>query len=100
MKLKLLILVLALQTAWLLATVATQEYALAIGKVILLETRPVDPRDLLSGDYLVLRYKISDVPGTFFFAASEKGFAGRHENLRCARTGNESVPRRHVGQHE
>ena len=39
MKLKLLILVLALQSAWLLGTVAVQEHALATGKVILLETR-------------------------------------------------------------
>ena len=66
MKLKLLILVLALQTAWLLGMVATQEYALGHGKAILLETRPVDPRDLLSGDYLMLRYKISDVPTNLF----------------------------------
>jgi uncharacterized membrane-anchored protein len=66
MKLKLLILVLALQTAWLLGMVATQEFALAHGKAILLETQPVDPRDLLSGDYLMLRYKISDVPTNLF----------------------------------
>jgi uncharacterized membrane-anchored protein len=66
MKLKLLILVLALQTAWLLGMVATQEYARAHGKVVLLETQPVDPRDLLSGDYLMLRYKISDVPVNLF----------------------------------
>ena len=66
MKLKLFILVLALQTAWLLGMVATQEYAFAHGKAILLETRPVDPRDLLSGDYLMLRYKISDVPTNLF----------------------------------
>ena len=66
MKLKLLILVLALQTAWLLGTAAVQEHALAHGKAILLETQPVDPRDLLSGDYLMLRYKISDVPTNLF----------------------------------
>jgi uncharacterized membrane-anchored protein len=66
MKLKLLILVLAAQTAWLLATVATQEYALAHGKVILLETRRVDPRDLLRGSYLILNYTISDVPTSLF----------------------------------
>jgi len=66
MKLKLLILVLALQSAWLLGTVAVQEHALANGKVILLETRPVDPRDLLSGDYLMLNYKVSDVPVNLF----------------------------------
>jgi len=66
MKLKLLSLVLALQSAWLLATVATQEYALATGKTILLETQRIDPRDLLRGDYLILNYKISDVPMNLF----------------------------------
>ena len=66
MKLKLLSLVLALQTAWVLGTVFTQERALHEGKLILLETRPVDPRDLLRGDYVILGYKISDVPLTVF----------------------------------
>ncbi|HTY86682.1 MAG TPA: GDYXXLXY domain-containing protein [Candidatus Acidoferrum sp.] len=66
MKLKLLVLVLALQSAWLLGTVAVQEHALATGQVILLETERVDPRDLLQGDYLILHYKISDVPTNLF----------------------------------
>ena len=66
MKLKLLILVLALQSAWLLGTAAVQEHALAAGRVILLETARVDPRDLLRGDYLILNYKISDVPVNLF----------------------------------
>ncbi|MGO8836577.1 MAG: GDYXXLXY domain-containing protein [Limisphaerales bacterium] len=66
MKLKLLVLVLALQSAWLLGTVAVQEHALATGRVILLETARVDPRDLLRGDYLILNYKISDVPTNLF----------------------------------
>lgn len=66
MRLKLVILVLALQCAWIGYTVATQEHALATGKVILLETQRVDPRDLLRGDYLILNYKISTVPGKLF----------------------------------
>ena len=66
MKLKLLALVLALQCVWLLATTFTQERALRVGQLIMLETRPVDPRDLLRGDYVVLGYKISDVPLTLF----------------------------------
>jgi len=66
MKLKLFILVLALQSAWLLRTVALQEHSLATGKIILLETQRVDPRDLLRGDYLILNYKISDVPVDLF----------------------------------
>jgi len=32
--------------------------------VVWLETEPVDPRDLLSGHYVALRYPISTVPGT------------------------------------
>ncbi|MCU0782615.1 MAG: GDYXXLXY domain-containing protein [Verrucomicrobia bacterium] len=66
MKLKLFIFVLALQSAWVLYTVAVQEYAWSAGKVILLETERVDPRDLLRGDYLILNYKISSVPTNLF----------------------------------
>ena len=54
MKTRLLILVLALQCAWLLGTALVQERALREGTVIRLETRPVDPRDLLRGDYVIL----------------------------------------------
>jgi uncharacterized membrane-anchored protein len=72
MKLRLFIFVLALQTAWLLGTVFSQEYALAHGKVILLETRRVDPRDLLRGDYLILNYTISDVPMNRFSPPVDK----------------------------
>lgn len=66
MKLKLLVLVLALQSAWVIATVLKQEHALAHGQAILLETEPVDPRDLLSGDYVILNYKISNLPFGLF----------------------------------
>ncbi len=67
MKSKLFILVLALQSAWLLGTAAMQERVLRVGQVILLETQPVDPRDLLRGDFVRLNYKISDVPRAKFF---------------------------------
>ena len=62
MKLKLLIIIVALQAAWILGTTVVQERARAQGAAILLETRPVDPRDLLRGDYVILNYKISDIP--------------------------------------
>ncbi|HWI59998.1 MAG TPA: GDYXXLXY domain-containing protein [Bacillota bacterium] len=65
-KLLLLIAILGLQTAWILGTTFVQERALAQGQCILLETQPVDPRDLLRGDYVILNYKISDVPLTEF----------------------------------
>src|ERR1039458_9311882 len=75
MKLILLLLVLALQTAWILRTTWVQERALAGGKVVLLETRPVDPRDLLRGDYVTLNYKICDVALRLFSPALTNGLA-------------------------
>jgi uncharacterized membrane-anchored protein len=69
MRVKMFILVLVLQTAWLLGTTFVQERGLASGTVVLLETRPVDPRDLLRGDYLILNYKISDVSLSAFSPA-------------------------------
>jgi uncharacterized membrane-anchored protein len=73
MKTKLLILVLALQTAWILGTAFTQEHILRSGQLILLETQPVDPRDFLRGDFVRLNYKISDVPREKFFAPPLNG---------------------------
>jgi uncharacterized membrane-anchored protein len=69
MKTKLLMLVLALQSAWILGTSLTQELALRHGQIVLLETRPVDPRDLLRGDYVTLGYKIGDVLTNLFTPA-------------------------------
>lgn len=66
MKRNLFILILTLQSAWVLYMVAVQESALREGTPILLETERVDPRDLLRGDYLILNYKISSVPGSLF----------------------------------
>jgi uncharacterized membrane-anchored protein len=68
MKLKIFVVagVLFLQSAWILGTVAVQERSLAAGKVVMLETRPVDPRDLLRGDYVILNYAISTIPRAKF----------------------------------
>jgi uncharacterized membrane-anchored protein len=65
-KLKLLILILALQSAWILGTALFHEHALSTAPTVLLETERVDPRDLLRGDYLILNYKISGVPTNLF----------------------------------
>ncbi len=100
MKLKLLILVLALQTAWLLGMVATQEYALAHGKAILLETQPVDPRDLLSGDYLMLRYKISDVPTNLFSPPVKKDLPYGTKIFVALAPGTNQFYDRHARQHQ
>jgi uncharacterized membrane-anchored protein len=51
--------VLAAQTALLLGLILQQELRLAAPVTVLLETAPVDPRDLLRGDYVILNYKIS-----------------------------------------
>lgn len=66
MKTKILIAVIALQAAWVVGTVAVQEVRLRSDRVVLLETVPVDPRDLLRGDYVILRYKISTLSGSLF----------------------------------
>ncbi|OYD07179.1 GDYXXLXY domain-containing protein [Paludifilum halophilum] len=47
----------------LLGGIAGSYYAVdAMGKEIQLRTKPVDPRNLLYGDYAHLHYEISDVP--------------------------------------
>ncbi len=62
MKLPLLALVLGLQAAALVTTSVRHELALRQGTLILLDTQPVDPRDLLRGDFVILRYAIGDLP--------------------------------------
>ena len=66
MKLKLFIVVLALQTAWLTGIAMVQERAMVSGNIIQLETERVDPHDLLRGDYLILNYKINNVATNLF----------------------------------
>jgi uncharacterized membrane-anchored protein len=66
MKTKLLVLVLALQSAWLLGITVVEEHALATGKVIHLAASLFDPYEVLRGDYLNLTYKISQVPASQF----------------------------------
>lgn len=42
--------------------VIKSEYILITGKKVLLKTIPVDPKDLLMGDYVILNYDISRIP--------------------------------------
>ncbi|MDP2830646.1 MAG: GDYXXLXY domain-containing protein, partial [Candidatus Omnitrophota bacterium] len=39
--------------------IISKQHIIRTGKTVLLETVPVDPRDFLRGDYVILRYKIS-----------------------------------------
>lgn len=66
MKLKIVGLVVGLQMAWVLGMVVVQERMLTERTLVLLETRPVDPRDLLRGDFVILNYRISDLPRDLF----------------------------------
>ena len=52
----------AVQCALLILMVADRVQILREGREITLQTRPVDPRDLLRGDYVTLGYDISQLP--------------------------------------
>ncbi len=39
-----------------------EEFTFVTGREILLKTVPVDPRDLLRGDYVILNYEIAQIP--------------------------------------
>lgn len=41
-------------------TIAARERHLAEGRVVLLELAPVDPRSLMQGDYMALRFKVEN----------------------------------------
>lgn len=56
------ILVALLQSAVLFYVVASRAAVLRDGAEVRLETAPVDPRDFLRGDYVILNYKIGSVP--------------------------------------
>jgi uncharacterized membrane-anchored protein len=61
-----LIIIVSLQIAWMAGTATVKELDLRRGTTVLLETAPVDPRDFLSGDYVILGYKISSIPTASF----------------------------------
>ena len=63
----------AAQTLFLLAWAGYHEYVRQNAPVLLLKGRPVDPQDLLRGDYLTMNYDISDVTLRAAPAGSESG---------------------------
>jgi uncharacterized membrane-anchored protein len=88
MKSTLFVIVIALQSAWIISTSIIQERVLRVGTAVLLETQPVDPRDLLAGDFIRLNYKISDVPSQFFTPPiSAKPHAGTTVFVALAKRG-------------
>ena len=50
---------------WLITTLSfaiSQDITLRTGREVLLKTVPVDPRDLILGDYVILNYEIAQIP--------------------------------------
>lgn len=64
MKAILLYILLGLQLVGLIAMYAYYQAGLGY-PTYLLRTVPVDPRDLIRGDYMILRYEISEVPARY-----------------------------------
>ena len=53
----------AAQVLFVLGVAAAGYATAALGRTLWLSTQPIDPRDLLYGDYLNLRYQINELPG-------------------------------------
>jgi uncharacterized membrane-anchored protein len=79
--------IVAAQILLLAFMVVRQENLLASGTKVLLKCKPVDPRSLFSGDYVVLNYDISDITGLnaenvsngeTIYVALKKDFTGKY----------------------
>lgn len=66
--------VIAAQCVWIVGTVAVQESRLHSATAVHLETKPVDPRDFLRGDYVILNYEISSLPRRLFATMATNQF--------------------------
>jgi len=58
---KLFFAVIIVQIVFLLGIVGYRETILALGRTAVLQTVPVDPRDLFKGEHVILRYEISTI---------------------------------------
>lgn len=56
------ILLAVLQIGFLSFIIGSRAAILQSGKEVLLKIEPVDPRDLLRGDYIIVRYEVSSLP--------------------------------------
>jgi uncharacterized membrane-anchored protein len=75
----LFILVILFQIGVLGFMIAQQELILHKGAKVLLKCKPVDPRSLFSGDYVILSYEISAIDQKFFDATDTR-FRSRNPN--------------------
>ncbi|MCZ4316659.1 GDYXXLXY domain-containing protein [Comamonadaceae bacterium G21597-S1] len=57
-------------------SIVSKERQLASGRVVLLELAPVDPRSLMQGDYMTLRYTMANEAAAALRAATQPSGAG------------------------
>ena len=67
--------------------IAQKERLLQTGRVVLLPLAPVDPRSLMQGDYMDLRYRLADE----VFEASERGEAWPERSVVVVRLDADGV---------
>ena len=79
MKRTLAFLFLAVQLAALGGLYAWHARSLATAPILRLRTVPVDPRDLLRGDYVILRFEISTLPAEIAAPPSSEVWVGLEE---------------------
>ncbi len=73
------------QTAILGSMIEGRASILRTGTEVLLKTAPVDPRDLLRGDYVILSYDISNIPNSAIKGEKPPAGASLPINVRIAR---------------
>ena len=66
------------QVALIVAMVFDRVRVLREGSEVKLQTRPIDPRDFLRGDYVVLNYDISSVPTA---ELKDRPASGKHASV-------------------
>ncbi len=59
----------AIQIGFLAWSISTRAAVLRDGREILLKVEPIDPRDLLRGDYVILNYEASNLPKEAFVSS-------------------------------
>ncbi|MFN4273596.1 MAG: GDYXXLXY domain-containing protein [Aliihoeflea sp.] len=60
-----------IQIGFLVTMITSRAAILRDGHEIVLQTQPIDPRDLLRGDYVILGYSISNLPAELIEPAHE-----------------------------
>ncbi len=75
----LVLIVIVLQFGFLGYQTASSERLLTTGSLVKLELQPIDPRSMLQGDYVQLRYTISELPDDVIKSMDDRGIEGRVE---------------------